>query len=393
MGLTAEQLLFRRTAIGASEIAALVGLSRWKTPMQVFASKRGEPDDSDSLPAELGTLLEDPISAVIQARTGTVLFPVDSIRHPEFKFAVATPDRAVFAPGWVAPAGVKLLQREHLGPCLKLCQIKSTTWRQKEFWGVPGSDAVPEDYLCQEQWEMGVSGVKSADIAVLFDKDRLETYCLQFDATIFDGLYAIAERFMHDHVLTGIPPPPDASAGYGEALERVYPRQQSERLVDAPDAIGDTIVRFAVLRQAKKLVEQGMEFYRSRITYLINKDTGIQGKFGKITWKRSKDSVAIDHEKAFEAARMLAGLLLNRFGPSLTAVEREQLEAQLRGLSAIQKVKQGSRRLHVKWSPAFEADLAGMMQLDLSAISQELQAVPGSAPELGAGEEMPEEST
>ena len=56
---TAEE---RRNYIGGSDIAAILGMSRWKTPLKLWLEKTGEvePDDlSENEAVQLGIELED----------------------------------------------------------------------------------------------------------------------------------------------------------------------------------------------------------------------------------------------------------------------------------------------------------------------------------------------
>ncbi len=64
-------LEWRRAGIGASDLPALVGLSPWSTPLQVFMDKRGElPVDPGSEAMRLGHLLEPVAAQVFTEVTG-----------------------------------------------------------------------------------------------------------------------------------------------------------------------------------------------------------------------------------------------------------------------------------------------------------------------------------
>lgn len=394
MALTTEQLIARRTMIGASEIAALAGLSKWKSPMQIFENKRlGRQEDPDeNLPAELGLLFEEPIATVYRRRTKKLTSLVDTIRHPQFQFAGCTPDRAVFLGATPDPQDVKrdpdlklpLLRREHLADAERLCQIKSTTYRMAKEWGTPGTDEVPYEYLLQEIWEMGVTGVKTADVAVLFDKDRFEIYTVYFDQKMFDGMYAIAERFMVDHVLTGIPPAPDGTEEYNESLRRVFSDYKAESYPLAPAEIGETVARFAMLKRALKAMAQGLELYKGRICYVIGQNEGLEGPFGKFTWKTVKDSIGVDWEACAREAMTMCGLMLHQFGDLMKAEDREQLTKTFRELIASHRgvVRRGGRRLNAYWSDDFERTLDEGLSgpLDMSAVFADIKALQAQAP-------------
>lgn len=61
----------RRTGIGGSDVAAVLGLNPWKTPLDVWNDKLGLSEDKEmSEPAYWGTVLEDTVAKEFQLRTG-----------------------------------------------------------------------------------------------------------------------------------------------------------------------------------------------------------------------------------------------------------------------------------------------------------------------------------
>ena len=61
----------RRTGIGGSDVAAVLGLNPWKTPLDVWNDKLGLSEDKGmSEPAYWGTVLEDTVAREFQQRTG-----------------------------------------------------------------------------------------------------------------------------------------------------------------------------------------------------------------------------------------------------------------------------------------------------------------------------------
>lgn len=60
----------RQTGIGGSDVAAILGLSKWKTPLDVYLAKTGEVDHEQSQAAYFGTILEDIVAKEFSKRTG-----------------------------------------------------------------------------------------------------------------------------------------------------------------------------------------------------------------------------------------------------------------------------------------------------------------------------------
>ncbi len=359
-GLSKRQLSLRSDAIGASEIAALAGLSKWATPIEIFEAKLGIDHKEETLAMDLGIELEEPIARVHAKRTGKWLKRVDTIQNQRWPFAICTPDRAVFSVPNKELAPKKLLKLEDLSAAECLAQIKSTTWRSREDFGEPGTDAVSEAFLAAGQWEMGVSGVHRLDYVVLFDKDRLDVWHLSFNDDLFRGLYEIGAKFMVDHVRARRPPPPDSSEAYGEFLGRWFDKKKPGLIVEASDDLAQQILVYAKLKQAEKRLEKTLKGAAHWIQSQIGTNDGVAHRlFGKLTWKKTKDGSTTDWEAVANDALRIAGLALMGSVSEEGALE---MTTEIEGLVAKHtQVKPGYPRMHAAWSgPADfkERDLA-----------------------------------
>lgn len=378
IGLTDAQLAKRRGGISASEIAVLAGYSKWSSPLALYLDKRGELERGEnSVPADFGLIIEDGVGQLYAHRRRRHLTKVDTLQSERHPLAFATPDRAVFVerPGWFNDSptchNVALLREAE-----RLCQIKSTSWRLAHEWGAPGTDEVPDDYLCQVTWEMGVTGVPLCDFAVLFDKDRFEVYTVAFSRELFEGLYEIAGRFWTDHVLKGVPPPPDATKRYGELIGKAFPSPKTKDLKAPTPDLEKTIHQWAMIKEAQGILDKAQKFLRSKICHFIAEDEGVAGPFGTITWKKTKDSKKLDTAKAYEDAHLLASLLLSRLAPHLEADELEGLKKRLNSIPVEHlKTTPGYRKLHKKLSDGYMP--ASLPPLELEATRALIAGVAG----------------
>lgn len=97
-----EWLEARRTGIGGSDIAAIMGFSNYATIYDVYKSKMGEKeeqnDDNDDL-RHWGNILEEPIAQEFSRRTGMKIQNINvMMRHPEKTWAIANIDKAIINP-------------------------------------------------------------------------------------------------------------------------------------------------------------------------------------------------------------------------------------------------------------------------------------------------------
>ena len=97
-----QWLQARRAGIGGSDIGAIMGLSKWKSPVDVWIGKTGrtEPDLEMSEPAYFGIELESFVATEYSKRSGNKVQRVNqSMKHPEHRWMLANIDRAVVADG------------------------------------------------------------------------------------------------------------------------------------------------------------------------------------------------------------------------------------------------------------------------------------------------------
>lgn len=176
----------RQSGIGGSEIAAIVGLNPYTTPMQVWESKVNPiADEETSEPAYWGNTLEEVVAKEYAKRTGRKIQRVNTqMRHPIFSFAIGNVDRAVINPsiaGNVRWKDGKLTTD-------RLLECKTANGFSVKQWGESGSDYVPDAYLIQCQWYMGVTGASITDLAVLIGGQDFRIYTINRDDELIDDL-------------------------------------------------------------------------------------------------------------------------------------------------------------------------------------------------------------
>jgi putative phage-type endonuclease len=319
MALSKRQKAIRVQGVGASEVAAVCGLSRWKSAIDVWRAKVA-PDAADederSYAAELGNEIEEPIARVWAKRTGRYLARVDTLRSSEHPLALATPDRAVYLTREARGEARGL--RDNVRDAERLLQVKSTTSRLAHLWGAEGSDVVPDEYLIQAHWEGAVAGVDLVEFAVDFDKRALKSYTVRVDRALFASLYDTVERFWREHVEPKIVPPPDASEAYRDGLRRVFPRETSGDVVkiDGPEFahVREAVRRYVSARHLAKFVEGVETEARNVVEHAIGVAQGLtfDTEDGPVvlTWRANRPSVLVDWQGVAGDAMRLAALAL-----------------------------------------------------------------------------------
>ena len=236
----AEWLAWRRTGLGASDVAGVLGLSPWASPFSVWASKVDEAgDDRDSAAMEFGRRAEVMIAPWFTERTGLrVLGEQTRCTHQADRWKLCTPDGFVW------------LGSDSRGPHGVL-EIK-TTDDSAAVW----AEAVPVHYRCQATWAMHVTDLPVCWFAVLhlaFGRPHFEIYEFARDAA--DEAYVVeqCERFWADHVLTGVPPAVDGHQATTDAVKAHWPT--AEGSVEADPATRQLVGRLRDLKRSLSITE------------------------------------------------------------------------------------------------------------------------------------------
>jgi len=184
--MTREQFLAeRRLGIGGSDVAPILGMSKWKSALDVYLDKRGEASEQPDNESMLwGRALEPVIRQQYAERTGRVVrVPEAAVVHSMHTFARANLDG-------VTDDG-------------RLVEIK--TARTAQDWGDPGTDEVPDAYALQVQHYLLVTGLAVADVAVLIGGSDFRLYEVHAD-TELQNMLIEREAAFWDCVQRGEPP-------------------------------------------------------------------------------------------------------------------------------------------------------------------------------------------
>lgn len=233
-----EWLEARKSGIGASEIACVLGINPWKSDLTLYAEKVGavEPEDlSDVERVEWGKLLEPVIvqvfgkRAVRQVRAhGTLL------RSTEHPWALATLDAECSDDG------------QSWWPL----EIKTTSAFNADDW----AEGPPEHYAAQVQQQLLVTGAAKATVACLLGGQRLVWCDVERDETTIRKIAHQGERFWQ-RVLDRNPPAPDGSYSARQTLHALFPHDTGEVVVLGAD-VAETVDEWQQLKRQQKALEQ-----------------------------------------------------------------------------------------------------------------------------------------
>ena len=273
----------RSKYIGGSDIGAILGLSRFRSPLAVWMEKTGkEVKRLDSLPLRFGSFAEAFVASEYSRSTGFLLIHDESIYvHPEHSFICAHIDRFV-------------LEDSSSSSPTRILECKTANPFSAGDWGEVGSDEVPMSYLCQCIWYMAITDLNRIDLAVLFGNADFRIYEITRDLELESVILQKANLFWNEYVLKDLPPPAQSEQDCqtlfrkGDAAKSVEARSETlelrKRLVLLNSEIGTREDEISAIKQ--NIMNQMGE--AETLTY--------QGKV-IATWRAPKPSFRLDSKR------------------------------------------------------------------------------------------------
>jgi len=262
----------RKKGIGGSDAGAVLGISPWKTPLQVYMDKVGAADpiqDNDSM--FWGRTLEPVIrQRYADVTNRKVVVPDTLITHPKFEFMIGNLD------------GITSDNR--------VLEIK--TARSAEGWGEPGSNEIPDSYMIQVQHYMLITAIPVADVAVLIGGSDFRIYEVPAEPELME-LMIEKETGFWSRVINRDPPEPIT---YQDMLLK-YGRTSKESRVQA-----DVVAMAAVarLKEIKAIAKEEDELKTVIMAAFGESDTLMDNNKVLATWKAGNGSKRFN-AKLFEA--------------------------------------------------------------------------------------------
>lgn len=283
--LTSAGDIIRASGIGASEIAAVMGISPFDYPWDIYARKLGIIGRKEQTEAMFWGKKQEPVIAqVFSERTG---YPIEwcdkRIWSKKRPWQYASPDAFVIP----APTAPK-----------QILECKTAGLQQAGDWDrdADGEDGVPEYYVAQVEWQMSVCELDLAYIAVLIAGNDFRIYEVPHDPVREEILLEAGENFWSSYLLPKIEPPMGGSDDARKYLRKHFPRER-EKLRPATVEEIDWLNEYLEVRRLLDAEEARKNELENQITKAIGDNEGLEWRRGKLTWKRTKDRSEVNWEK------------------------------------------------------------------------------------------------
>lgn len=234
----------RRTGIGGSDAAAVLGANPWKSRLELWAEKRGlvESPELDSEAVQWGLKLEGIVLEELARRTGRRVErhpQFEILRHPEYTWMICTPDAFQYDP-----------QRGR-----GVVQAKTTSAFQRKEW--EGQEP-PLHYQVQIQHEMLVTGCTWGTLCCLIGGQKFAWFDVELNRRFVSALIE-KEREFWQQVQEGVQPEPDGTESCARALAKLYPEETGESVALPPEFLQYDEQLLEINQRIKALQEQKRE--------------------------------------------------------------------------------------------------------------------------------------
>jgi putative phage-type endonuclease len=187
IGLNAEQLEERRKAIGASDVAAIVGCSPWKSAWDVWADKTGRLEPwSGNEATKIGNYLEDGVLNYAEAKLGKL---ERQLRIPRVGRPIVATLDALTVDGIPVEA-----------------KTAGMTGPLHGQWGDAMTDQIPEHYLCQVHAQLLCTEAEHAFLFALLSGRGIVQYMVERSDALCDHLEDQLCQWWDRHIVQGIEP-------------------------------------------------------------------------------------------------------------------------------------------------------------------------------------------
>lgn len=275
MTLTREQWLEeRKKGIGGSDAAAVLGLSKWKSPYQVWCDKKGcNPlESSDNASLFWGRTLEPVIRQHYSDITGYSVAETEIYFMPEHNYIFATVD------GLVIEDPDRILE------------IK--TARTDEGWGEPETDQIPLEYICQCQHYMMVYNRHITDVAVLIGGSDFRIYHVEASSEVQNHLLREYANFWK-LVETNTPPEPRS---FDDVMQRF--KESVNSSIDATPYIQILAQQMKIAKEQISSLENLCDELKTKIASFMGENEVLTSNGQNLaTWKYGKPRQFFDKSR------------------------------------------------------------------------------------------------
>lgn len=266
----------RQCGIGGSDVGAVLGVNKYKTPFEVYLEKT-EPiteikEQSES--AYFGDIFEDIVAKEFEKRTGfKVRRDRKHYKHKDYHFMVANIDR-------------RIVGENAILECKTANQYLLKEWEDEE---------IPASYLLQVQHYLAVTGADRGYIAVLIGGQKFIWKEVSRDEELIEIIIQ-AEKDFWGLVEAKTPPALDGSSAAEKYLKEKYKEVEEKKTVELGFEYKDKIKSYLEMKDQLKNFETQVKELENQIKFEMGNAEYAYAPGYNLSWK-NVSSNRVDSKK------------------------------------------------------------------------------------------------
>ena len=268
--LTAQQKKERLNYIGSTDIAGVLGMSQYKSPLSVWSEKTGQiiPEDiSNKLQVKLGIKMESIVGELFTEETQKSIQRVnETIYHPKYKFLAVNLDRRVI--------GEKAI-----------LEIKTAGIFKKKDWI---GENIPIDYILQVMFQLAVTGWPKAYLCVLFGNSDFEIRTIERDEKALADMIKKAVFFWQEFVEKR-QMPMQITSNDEDVLGSLFPMAKEGSVIELGDDCNKIVESLDSLLADEKILKREIDEQKNTLRAMMKNSETAKTNNYRITWKNQID--------------------------------------------------------------------------------------------------------
>lgn len=260
----------RRKGIGGSDVAAILGISKYKTPLDIYHEKTSQHQVCvENIYTEAGKRLENAICKWYADKKKLKIKKDNKIRmHRKYNFMFANIDRII-------------LSDDH-NFSNEILEAKNISYHSfVNNW----QDGPLPEYICQVQHYMNVIGFNKAVIVALIGGYDLRDYEIKRDDELINLINEKLIFFWQNNVLKKIPPDPINE----NDIMNLYSQTKKNSIIKATETNYENYIELKKKIKERKKINEDIENLKKglQLALLDNEIMQYEG-VNIITWKEQK---------------------------------------------------------------------------------------------------------
>lgn len=257
----------RKKGIGGSDIGAILGISKYKTPIDVFREKKENYLTPENIPMRAGKWNEELIAQLFAEKTG---------------FKVFKPTQMTFTKDIIFKASIdRFFTDENGNTGILECKCSGGFLKEPDI-----------SHFAQLQWYLGITGYDKGCLAYLCAYHDLKYFEFNRDDEFIATMQSEALNFWNNHIVTGIVPDPISAEDILKLYEKTngLPIEADSTLVTAYNNLVD-------IKNKKKELTKEETRYKEILQLAIKDNEYITFGGKKLASWKFQSSNGIDTDK------------------------------------------------------------------------------------------------